>query len=165
MRSPDLSALTSEVGALGLAAGLTAVGVAPAQPFERARVALEERKRDGLHGGMHFTYGDPARSTDPGRALSGAAALVVGARRYVRTAPVPAPGEAETGLGRVARYSWRDHYEPLRSALGVVAARLEREGWRARVLVDDNALVDREAAFRAGLGWYGKNANVLLPGQ
>jgi epoxyqueuosine reductase len=33
------------------------------------------------------------------------------------------------------------------------------------VLVDDNALVDREAAYRAGLGWYGKNANVLLPGE
>jgi epoxyqueuosine reductase len=33
------------------------------------------------------------------------------------------------------------------------------------VLADDNALVDREAAYRAGLGWYGKNANLLLPGQ
>jgi epoxyqueuosine reductase len=32
------------------------------------------------------------------------------------------------------------------------------------VLVDDNALHDREAAYRAGLGWYGKNANLLLPG-
>jgi epoxyqueuosine reductase len=33
------------------------------------------------------------------------------------------------------------------------------------VLVDDNRLVDREAAVRAGLGWYGKNANVLLDGH
>jgi epoxyqueuosine reductase len=33
------------------------------------------------------------------------------------------------------------------------------------VLVDDNALVDREAAYRAGLGWYGKSSNLLLPGQ
>jgi len=33
------------------------------------------------------------------------------------------------------------------------------------VLADDNALVDREAATRAGLGWYGKNTNVLLPGR
>src|SRR6185295_8008395 len=30
---------------------------------------------------------------------------------------------------------------------------------------DDNSLVDREAAYLAGLGWYGKNANLLLPGQ
>ena len=33
------------------------------------------------------------------------------------------------------------------------------------MLADDNALVDREAAYRAGLGWYGKNANLLLPGE
>src|SRR5262249_9416476 len=42
--------------------------------------------------------------------------------------------------------------------------RLRIDGWKARVFADDNALVDREAAYRAGLGWYGKNANVLLPG-
>jgi epoxyqueuosine reductase len=28
---------------------------------------------------------------------------------------------------------------------------------------DDNAMVDREAAWLAGLGWFGKNANLLLP--
>ena len=33
------------------------------------------------------------------------------------------------------------------------------------MVADDNALVDRAAAVRAGLGWYGKNANVLLPGR
>lgn len=41
---------------------------------------------------------------------------------------------------------------------------LSAAGWRARVVADDNALVDRAAAVRAGLGWYGKNTNVLLPG-
>jgi epoxyqueuosine reductase len=61
-------------------------------------------------------------------------------------------------------YSWTDHYRPLRAALTVVADRLVQAGWRARVLADDNALVDRAAAVRAGLGWYGKNTNVLLPG-
>jgi epoxyqueuosine reductase len=65
----------------------------------------------------------------------------------------------------VARYSWRDHYARLQRALEAVAERLEVDGWRTRVLVDDNALVDREAAHRAGLGWYGKNTNLLLPGR
>src|SRR4029450_10930725 len=67
--------------------------------------------------------------------------------------------------GRIARYAWEDHYAPLRSALAVVARELEAAGWRCRVVADDNALVDREAAFRAGIGWYGKNANLLLPGR
>src|SRR5262249_52707403 len=46
-----------------------------------------------------------------------------------------------------------------------IADRLRAMAWRTRVLVDDNALVDREAAYRAGLGWYGKNSNLLLPGR
>src|SRR3954447_16452786 len=153
-----MRSLWEELRAVGLDAGLDAVGVAKAEPFLDARRALGERRAAGLHGGMHFTYGNPERATDPESALPGARSLVVGARSY-RAAVPPAPGWP---AGRVARYSWRDHYEPLRTALGAVAQRLEQDGHAAVVLVDDNRLVDREAAVRAGLGWYGKNANVLL---
>jgi epoxyqueuosine reductase len=156
------AALLAEVRAAGLDAGLDAVGVAPADRFIDTRRHLEERKAAGLHGGMHFTFGNPARATDPGAALPGARSIVVGALAYRRAAvPPPPPRPA----GRVARYSWRDNYARLRLALRAVADRLEADGWRTCVLVDDNALVDREAAHRAGLGWYGKNTNLLLPGR
>ena len=157
----DLTALADELADLGRSAGLDAVGVAPAEPFDAARRTLEERKAAGLHGGMQFTYRNPARSTDPGRSLPGARSLVVGARSYRRADPEAGAGPA----GRVARYSWDDAYVPLRVALRLVADRLKRAGFLARVLADDNALMDREAAYRAGLGWYGKNANLLLPGR
>ena len=153
---PDLE----ELRALGLASGLDAVGVAPATPFVATRRHLEARKAAGLHGGMGFTYRNPARSTDPGAAVAGARALVVGARAYHQPTPPAPAGPA----GRVARYAWVDHYRPLRDGLRAVARRLKADGWRAVVFADDNSLVDREAAYRAGLGWYGKNANVLLPG-
>lgn len=156
----DPAALASELCALGRAAGLDVVGITGAEPFDRARRALEERKAAGLHGGMHFTYGNPARATDPSRSVAGARALVVGARAYRRT---PA-GSPPPNAGEVARYSWIDHYSPLRHALAAVAERLRADGWQAKVLVDDNALVDREAAYRAGIGWFGKNANLLIPG-
>jgi epoxyqueuosine reductase len=147
---------------VGRDAGLDAIGIAEARPFDRARRVLAERKAAGLHGGMAFTYRNPARATDPARSLPGARALVVGARSYHRARPAP---PADGGpWAAVAAYSWRDHYAPLRAALGQVAVRLRAEGYRTRVLVDDNALVDREAAHRAGIGWFGKNANLLLPG-
>ena len=111
---------------------------------------------------MQFTYRNPARSTDPGRALPGARSLVVGARSYRRG---PSRPMAMAPAGRVARYSWADHYAPLRQGLEQVADLLRERGWRARVLVDDNALVDRAAAYRAGIGWFGKNTLLLLPGQ
>jgi len=156
------AAYVDELRALGLAAGLDAVGVASAEPFAFARRVLTERRAAGLNGALHFTYGNPERATDPSRALTGAQALVVGARSYRRQAHRPRAGRPHA---RVASYAWADHYRPLRDALGQVARRLEADGWRARVLADDNALVDREAATRAGLGWYGNNTNVLLPGR
>ena len=150
-----------ELVQLGRAEGLDAVGVAPAAPFARARRELERRKAAGLHGEMAFTYKNPARSTDPGRSVRGAQAIVVGARSYAM-APAPA---SRHHPGRVARYAWIDHYAPLRAALGTIARRLRADGWKALVLADDNSMVDREAAWLAGLGWYGKNANLLLPGR
>jgi epoxyqueuosine reductase len=162
---------------VGHAHGLDAVGVAPAGPFATTRRHLERRRAAGMHGGMAFTYRRPERSSDPGRALPGARAIVVGAWGYRRMAGVPpagagaAPSEGAGSTppaapqGRIARYAWEDHYAALRSALTAVARELESAGWRCRVVADDNALVDREAAYRAGVGWYGKNANLLLPGR
>jgi epoxyqueuosine reductase len=151
-----------ELKQLGRDAGLDAIGIAPAAPFVEARVNLVERRAAGLHGGMQFTYRNPDRSTDPDRALAGARAIVVGALSY------PARTQRRNGdgpSGRVAAYARADHYTALRRSLSVIADRLREHGWQARVLADDNALVDREAAYRAGLGWYGKNSNLLLPGR
>ncbi|MGH9106006.1 MAG: tRNA epoxyqueuosine(34) reductase QueG [Acidimicrobiales bacterium] len=75
------------------------------------------------------------------------------------------PVEAGRPVGTVARYARQDHYRDLRTALGALAEHLVQAGWSARVVADDNALVDRAAAERAGLGWFGKNSNILLPGQ
>jgi epoxyqueuosine reductase len=128
------------------------------------RRILEERKAAGLSATMQFTYRNPARSTDPSRLLPGAAALVVGAWPY---GGEPLTGRPQDGRpkGIVARYSSRDHYADLEVALRGLADLLERAGWRARVVFDDNALVDRAVAERAGIGWFGKNSNVLLPGR
>jgi epoxyqueuosine reductase len=152
----------AELKRLGRDAGLDAVGIAPAEPFVGTRVHLHERRAAGLHGGMQFTYRNPDRSTDPDRALSGARAIVVGARAYPsRTRDI---GDRRL-RARVAAYARSDHYGTLRRGLSVISDRLRDLGWQSRVLADDNALVDREAAYRAGLGWYGKNSNVLLPGR
>jgi epoxyqueuosine reductase len=154
--------LADELRRIGRDGGLDAVGICDAGAFTETRTELEDRKRAGLAADMQFTYRNPTRSTDPQATVPGARALFVGVRRYVRRDRSGSGGPRPAG--RVARYSWVDHYRPLRAALGLVAARLTEEGWKARVVADDNALVDRAAAVRAGIGWYGKNSNVLLPG-
>ena len=140
--------------------GLDRVGVTDASPLSRARVAIDDRKARGLSDTMGFTYRNPSRSTDPNTAVEGARSIIVAARSYHSDQP-DHPGGISA---RVARYAQDDHYTPLRQALQKVALRLRADGYRAVVFADENNLVDREVAYRAGLGWFGKNANILLPG-
>jgi len=153
--------IIDELQALAEANGLDRIGVCNADVFEATRSVLHERRAAGLHADMQFTYRNPDRATDPERALPGARSIVVGARSYRRVEP-PQPAST-TGSARVGEYVWEAHYVELRRGLDAISHRLREAGHRTRVLVDDNALVDRAAAHRAGIGWWGKNSNLLIP--
>ena len=142
------------------ALGLDRIGFTDASVLERARVALHDRKDRGLSDTMGFTFRNPERSTDPRRAVEGARSVIVAARSY-NVPDAEAPGSL---VATIARYARVDQYTPLRQALQKIALRLRADGHRAVVFADENDLVDREVAHRAGLGWFGKNANLLLPG-
>lgn len=162
MRRPEPLPSWAELTSLAAEHGIEHLGVAPATVLTRARAALHERKQAGLHAGMEFTYRNPDRSTDPGQAVPGARSVIVAARAY-RLAVEP---ERPAGgpWASVARYAWADHYAPLREGLRAIAGRIRRADHRAVAFADDNSIVDREVAFRGGLGWFGKNANILIPG-
>ena len=141
--------------------GIEHVGVAPADVLDRARTALKERKAAGLHAGMEFTYRNPERSTDPLRAVANAKSIIVAA------SPYRAEDEPERPAGvqaRIGRYAWIDHYAQLRIGLRAIAYRIRGADHRAVAFADDNAIVDREVAYLGGLGWFGKNTNILVPG-
>jgi len=143
------------------ALGLDGFGVASADPFEATGRALHERKAAGLSGRLGFTYRDPDTAVNVRRSFPWARSLLVGAMSYLPQAG--SPGSPELGSGRVARFATEDHYVPLRKGLGVVAGLLASAGFQAEVLVDDGRLVDRAAAVRAGVGWWGKNTMVISP--
>lgn len=151
---PDLQQMSS-------AAGLDGLGVCSAEPFSDTRKAIDERNEAGYAGKLKFTYAHPETATDVRRTFPWAERLVVGVRSYLPDAGQPGPADGVTG--RVARFSIDEYYEPLREALGQVARRLTEDGYRAELLSDDNRLVDRAAAVRAGVGWWGKNTMVLNP--
>ena len=69
--------------------------------------------------------------------------------------------------GKIARYAWGDDYhDVIKRRLRDFAARLPDLSdrpvkSRRRVFVDDGPMNDRAAAARAGIGWFGKNTNIL----
>ena len=161
-----LDDLASEVRRLGVEAGLDAVGIAPAEPFADTRAHLEDRKAAGLHGGMQFTYRNPARSTDPSRTVVEAAALVVGALRYLRTAR---PGGATGRAGPPGEWPatpGRTVTSRCAAALAAMAGALEsRRGTRHGCWPTTMPWSIARRPTGPALGWYGKNTNLLLPGR
>ena len=158
MKSPPS---LSRIQKIGMSSGLDSVGIANAEIFKSTLQDLTKRKSKGLHAGMSFTYRNPERSTNPKLAMPECKSLIVGAKSYWE----PSLEKSKTGspTGRVALYARQDHYGALRVGLESIAEELVDAGYDARILIDDNALVDREAAYRAGIGWYGKNSNILIP--
>lgn len=166
MRPPDPPppvtnhAYLQRLAALTAPFGVSHTGVAPAAVLERARVQLHQRIDGGLTDGMQFTFKNLTRSTDPQQAVRGAKSIFVAARSYL----LPDSAVPSEPSGRVARYAWVDHYAPLREALWQVAHQLRADGYKAVPFADDNSIVDREVAHLAGIGWYGKHANLMVPG-
>lgn len=148
---------------MGESLGLDRVGVCTAEVFWETRASLQDRKERGLSDRLAFTFADPDRSTDIRATYPWAERLIVAGRSYLPEAGNPGPTQPRTG--RIARFSTEDHYRPLAEALASIARALRESGRLAEVLVDDNRLVDRAAAVRAGIGWWGKNTMVLAPGQ
>ncbi len=135
--------------------GLDAASAAPAEPYESAERAIAERRAQGLFADMSFTIAQPEISCHPERLIAGARSVVSAALSYYLPGPEPGAGQ-----GRLARHAWRDYYAELRLKLSALG---ERIGGTYRVLVDSNEHVDREAAVRAGIGFFGKNGLVIAP--
>jgi len=143
----------AELKRLAAALGLDVVGAAPAAAYEETERHIRERRAQGLFADMRFTMARPEISCHPERLLEDARSVVSAALCYFEHAPGPQPGD-----GRLPRYTWRDGYAELRQRLDELGEAL---GGSYRVLVDENDHVDREAAVRAGVAFYGKNTMAI----
>lgn len=138
--------------------GLDSVGVCSPEPFNFDMTAISSMVESGRNASMAFTFGRPARSTNPRATYPYANSLIVGVRAYG-----PTSSHRNTPEAWVASYARRDEYAALRESLGVLASFLREWGYRAQVVADENSLVDKAIARRAGVGWIGKNTLLLSP--
>jgi epoxyqueuosine reductase len=143
----------AELQDLGAELGLDVVGAAPASAYAETEQHIRERRARGLFADMRFTMAQPEVSCHPEQLLPGARTVISAAHCYWAEEPPLEPGE-----GRLPRYTWYDGYAFLRERLDALGRRL---GGSYRVLVDANQHVDREAAVRAGVGFYGKNTMLI----
>ena len=143
----------AELHAAARELGLDAIGAAPAEPYADTERHIRERRARGLFADMRFTMARPEESCHPEKLLPGARTVVSAALCYWHPEPERPPGH-----GRLPRYTWFDAYEILRGKLDELGRRI---GGAYRVFVDANQHVDREAAARSGVGFYGKNTLLI----
>ncbi len=95
--------------------------------------------------------------------LDGAASVVMLATDH---ATLPDSRGCPPGQGRVARYAWGDDYHDLlRARVNDLSVWLEScvPGCRTRGVVDSAPIAERDFAWAAGLGWFGKNTMLIDP--
>ncbi len=146
--------------------GFDATGLTSADSFTPDEEVTVERVRQGLMEGMPwFTEERARRSARPQGLLPGAKSVISLAMSYY-TGEFPPPG-GPGPRGRVSRYAWGDDYhrvikQRLRSFTEGLTKRVGLPV-QARMFVDDGPMLDRAAAQRAGVGWFGKNTTILTP--
>jgi epoxyqueuosine reductase len=153
-RVGTISVMTiAELARLAEELGIDVVGAAAAEPYVETEEHIRERRTRGLFADMRFTMARPEVSCHPETLVPNAKTVVSAALCYYAEEKAIEPGE-----GRLPRYTWFDGYADLREKLDVLGRRL---GGEYRVLVDENDHIDREAAVRAGVGFYGKNTMLI----
>ena len=160
----DPAHLRRMVDETATAAGFDLVAVTTADEFGHDRQIAFRRIADGLMDGLHwFTKNRVQRGTNPDELLPGARSIISLGWSYRPAEETDAP----PGHGRIARYArGRDYHRMMKRRMRRMVLDLqERLGvqFAARWYVDDGPMLDRAAAARAGLGWFGKNGNILNP--
>jgi epoxyqueuosine reductase len=156
----NASELSRAVKAQAEALGFHKVAIAAAAPLARDRAALAAWLRGDRHATMAWMARDPDKRSDPEAMLPGCKSVIALAVNYW---PGDAEAQGRPGNARVARYArGRDYHKVMGRKLKELAAWLTTEaGAVSRTFVDTGPVLERAWAERAGLGWIGKNANLL----
>ena len=157
--------LKERIRSLALSKGFDLVRFTNAEPFVEDEEAAIKRIRDGhMDGYSWYTESRVRKMNRPMDLLEGARSVISLAVSYLGESP----GNPKVNHGKTARYSWGDDYHTTIKGMiseftgalsGVVDANV-----KTRAFVDDGPMNDRAAARRSGLGWMGKNTNVISPG-
>ena len=139
-----------------------AFGVAAVQPLARDQEAFDSWLSNGYQASMVYMEKYREARNDPRLLLPGCRSVVMVALNYGPGLSGGA-GDDQQAAGSVARYArGRDYHKVMGKALKRIVAWLEQQsGQPARSFVDTGPLLERAWAEQAGLGWIGKNANLI----
>lgn len=149
---------TGLVKKTAMALGFDYCGIARAQPLDEDAKRLEQWLNKGMHGTMQYMERFFDLRIDPKKLVPGAKSVISLLINYF-------PGEKQNDLSpKISKYAYgRDYHEviseKLKAFLHTISEKIGQVNGRG--FVDSAPVLERSWAERSGLGWVGKNGNLI----
>ena len=155
--------LAEKLIAIALEQGFILAGFTTLRPLEERADFFSRWLAEGRAAGMEWLAKTPAKRLDPRLIDPRLRSVMTLAWPYIPPRPPAIDWRAEM-RGRIAAYALGlDYHDTVKARALTVAAAIaaERPGAVTRVYVDTGPVFEREWAAAAGLGWFGRNTNLL----
>ncbi len=162
-----MSPLSQRIKQRGVELGFSTVGISPAEPASHLQAFLDWIEA-GMHGTMDYLARPDrvVRRRDLALILPGAQSVISVTMDYAAPA-LPDSITGDLARGRISNYAWSaDYHAVMLSRLEILAAFVKVEAASevsTRAYVDTGAILERDHAQRAGLGFFGKNTLLIHP--
>lgn len=154
------SELSSHLRQLARKAGFELIGFAnPHHPPPHAAY-LEQWLNQGKQASMEWMVTWAEKRMDIFKLYPQVQSVVMVALNYYH----PANHSSEPGKGKISRYAWgRDYHKIIKKKLKQLLIKLKERYPQAegRLFCDTAPVMEKQWAVAAGLGWQGKNTNLL----
>ena len=153
----SVSLHTGLVKSLATAYGFDYCGIARAQRLDEDARRLEAWLSRGMHGGMKYMENYFDLRIDPTKLVPGAQSVITLLKNYYPQQ------SAQTGY-KVSKYAYGvDYHTVIKQQLkGMISELQEKIGhFDGRGFVDSAPVLERTWAQRSGLGWIGRNGNLI----
>jgi epoxyqueuosine reductase len=152
---------TQWVKALAQRLGFDYCGVARAQRLDDDARRLENWLAKGMHGKMHYMENHFELRIDPTKLVPGAKSVITLLKNHY-------PSQRQSPeVPQVAKYAYgQDYHDVIRAGLNELLAAMRKElgEVQGRGFVDSAPVLERSWAQKSGLGWVGKNGNLIHKG-
>ena len=141
------------------ALGFLSCGIAKAGFLEEEAPRLEQWLRQGRHGEMHYMENHFDKRLDPTKLVPGAKSVVSLLLNYHSPEK-----QSDPTAPKISTYAFgQDYHKVIKDKLYLLLARIrDRIGEvDGRIFVDSAPVMDKAWAAKAGLGWVGKNTNLI----
>jgi len=156
----DIKSLTGKIKQICVQDGFNKTGISSYRKLNIETEFLSRWINEGRHADMDWISKSVEKRNDPGLILEDVKSIISLAYIY------DTPFKHDVNLPKISRYAWgKDYHKILKKKLKSICGKIESlgSGIKTKYYVDDGPVMEKVWAAESGIGWIGKNSNVIIP--